>query len=142
MLFWALSCGSTFDLTVPWQKSYYILIEFPVYSLNIRKIFIFPSRNGNHGGRIREKREKVCDVFCKYCGQCSLVTWNWVATERGKEGLTESCSLSHGQMLLPFSETGKTRKAATYMRQKENKSSILARLWLRYLFRHSSVCVK
>lgn len=38
--------------------------------------------------------------------------------------ITESCSLSRGQMLLPFSETGKTRKEATCVRQEGSKHSV------------------
>lgn len=70
------------------------------------------------------------------------MNWNWVVIAREKARATESCSLSTGQTLLPFSETGKTRRGLTCVRQEGNKSFLLARLRLRCLFRHASVLVK
>lgn len=60
---------------------------------------------------------------------------------RRKARVTDNYNLSNGPVLaLP--ETGKSRRGVTCVRQEGNKSSVLARLRLRCLFRHARTCVK
>lgn len=53
-----------------------------------------------------EKREKMCDCFLEVTP--TVLAGELRERERDKR-ITESCSLSNGPLLLPFSETWKTR---------------------------------
>lgn len=86
---------------------------------------------------MRERKEKkMRGVSTVLAGELELVG------DRKRKGITENCSLSNGQILLPFSETGKIRRGVTCKRQEGNQNSVLARLRLRCLFRQVNVWVK